>query len=44
MSPEDSMYEVSADGQRFLVNSLSGEEPPRTLSLITDWAGLLRKD
>jgi eukaryotic-like serine/threonine-protein kinase len=44
VSPEDSMYEVSADGQRFLVNSLSGEESPRTLTLISDWRGLVSKD
>jgi Tol biopolymer transport system component len=43
VSPEDSIYEVSADGQRFLVNSVSGEEPARTLTLLTDWTALLKE-
>jgi Tol biopolymer transport system component len=43
VSAEDSIYEVSADGRRFLVNSTSGEEPARTLTLLTDWTALLKK-
>jgi len=30
-------YDVSADGQRFLVNTLAGEEASTPLTVIIDW-------
>jgi len=39
----DSAFEVSPDGQRFLVKSASAEQGPRSLTLITDWTALLKK-
>jgi serine/threonine protein kinase/Tol biopolymer transport system component len=39
----DSTYDVSADGQRFLVKSVSGEEGSRSLTLITDWTALFKE-
>jgi serine/threonine protein kinase len=41
--PPDSDYDVSADGQRFLVNSPSGEESSPPLTLLTDWTALLKE-
>ena len=39
----DSAYDASADGQRFLVNSPSGEEVSPPMTLLTDWTALLKK-
>jgi Tol biopolymer transport system component len=36
-------YDVSADGQRFLVSAEIGEESAPPLSLVTNWVGGLRK-
>ena len=36
-------YDVSADGQRFLVNSYLGEESTPSLTLIVEWSGLLKE-
>jgi Tol biopolymer transport system component len=41
--PRGSIYDVSADGQRFLVKSVSNEESSRSLTLITDWTALLKE-
>src|SRR5262249_3951993 len=41
--PPHSPYHVSADGQRFLVRSVSNEESSRSLTLITDWTALLKE-
>jgi eukaryotic-like serine/threonine-protein kinase len=38
-----SAYDVSRDGQRFLVNSSSGDEDSPPLTLLTDWTAILRK-
>ena len=39
----DTLYDVSADGQRFLVNNPSGEESSPPLTLLTDWTALLKE-
>ena len=39
-----SSYDVAPDGRRFLVKSPSGEEGSPSLTLLTDWTALLRKD
>ena len=36
-------YDVTADGQRFLVNTLPEHPSPSSITLIVNWAGLLRK-
>jgi len=36
-------YDVSADGQRFLVQSSWGEQASAPLTLLTDWTGLLKE-
>jgi Tol biopolymer transport system component len=36
-------YDVSADGQRFLVNTATGDESSPPLTLIADWTALLKK-
>jgi hypothetical protein len=41
--PHVSTYQVSLDGQKFLVNTFSGEQGSRSLTLITDWTALLKK-
>jgi eukaryotic-like serine/threonine-protein kinase len=38
-----SIYEVSADGQRFLVNSASGEVGSPPFALVTNWPALLKE-
>jgi Tol biopolymer transport system component len=38
-----SSYDVTADGQRFLVNSRSGDELSPPLTLLTDWTALLKE-
>jgi len=42
--PGISAYDVSPDERRFLIKSVSGEEGPRPLTLLTDWTALLKKD
>jgi hypothetical protein len=37
-------YDVSGDGQRFLVKSRAGEEGSPPLTLLTDWTAFLSKD
>ena len=37
-----SAYDVSRDGQRFLINSPSGEEGSPPLTLVTNWTALLK--
>jgi hypothetical protein len=41
--PNIIMYQVSADGQKFLVNAASGEQASPAYTLITDWMALLKK-
>jgi serine/threonine protein kinase len=36
-------FDVSADGQRFLVNTDVGEEPTPSLTLLVDWTALLKE-
>jgi hypothetical protein len=36
-------YDVSADGQRFLVNTATGDESSPPLTLIADWTALLKE-
>jgi Tol biopolymer transport system component len=43
-SPNGSTYDVTADGQRFLVNAVPAEQGSPPLSLVVHWAGLLKKD
>jgi hypothetical protein len=42
-SVQDENYDVSADGQRFLVKNPSGEEGSPPLTLLADWTALLKK-
>jgi Tol biopolymer transport system component len=39
----DSNYDVSADGQHFLVNSDVGDESTPSLTLLVDWTALLKE-
>jgi hypothetical protein len=36
-------YDVSADGQRFLVNSLGEDDSTEPLTLLVNWPALLRR-
>lgn len=36
-------YDVSADGQRFLVNSLIEEDSAEPLTLLVNWPALLQR-
>ena len=36
-------YAVSADGQRFLINTLLEESAPSSIALLTNWTDLLQK-
>jgi serine/threonine protein kinase len=36
-------YDVSADGQRFLINRVSGQESPGPITLVVNWPALLKK-
>jgi hypothetical protein len=37
-------YDVTADGQRFLITELVGSEEPEPITLVVDWtAGLEKK-
>jgi hypothetical protein len=36
-------YDVSADGQRFLVNTLVDQAPPAPITLVFNWAAGLKK-
>ena len=38
-----SMYDVSPDGQRFLVNTLAEEAAPAPITLVVNWPALLKK-
>ena len=42
-SPESSAYDVSADGQRFLVDSMDHLAPPQPINLVLDWDRQLKK-
>ena len=37
-----SMYDVSPDGQRFLVNTLADEDAAAPITLVVNWPALLR--
>jgi hypothetical protein len=39
----DPESEVSADGQRFLVNMLSGQQAASPLTLVTNWTADLKR-
>ena len=45
MAP-DTVYDVSPDGQRFLINLVTGtEQPAQTpVTIVTNWTSLLRPD
>ncbi|MBI3048539.1 MAG: hypothetical protein HYY76_09555 [Acidobacteria bacterium] len=36
-------YDVSPDGQRFLVNTLPEEAAPAPITIVVNWPALLRK-
>ena len=38
-----SMYDVSPDGQRFLVNTLAEEAVPAPITLVVNWPALLKR-
>jgi eukaryotic-like serine/threonine-protein kinase len=38
-----SNYDVSSDGQRFLVNTLADDEAPAPITLVVNWPALLKK-
>jgi eukaryotic-like serine/threonine-protein kinase len=42
-SPQGSRYDVTADGQRFLVNQTSTEQGSHPLNLVVHWTALLKK-
>jgi Tol biopolymer transport system component len=42
-SPDGSRYDVTADGQRFLVNQALAEQGSHPLNLVVHWTALLRK-
>jgi hypothetical protein len=42
-APRGSPYDVSPDGQRFLVNVWEGQETPRTLTVVINWIAALKK-
>ena len=37
------LYDVSADGQRFLVNTVGEQGPPPPITLVVNWPALLKK-
>jgi serine/threonine protein kinase/Tol biopolymer transport system component len=39
-APGNTAYEVTGDGQRFLLNLLKGSPPPPSISVILNWAAL----
>ena len=38
-----SMYDVSPDGQRFLVNTLAAEATSAPITLVVNWPALLKR-
>jgi len=38
-----SVYDVSSDGQRFLVNTLAEETASAPITLVVNWTALLKK-
>jgi len=42
-NPNSSVYDVTADGQRFLVNTVGSDEGSPPLSLVVHWPALLEK-
>lgn len=36
-------YDVTADGQRFLINVEPGDEKPPAMSVVLNWQGLLKR-
>jgi eukaryotic-like serine/threonine-protein kinase len=42
-SPESSAYDVTQDGQRFLVDSMDHLHPPQTINLVLNWDRQLKK-
>jgi Tol biopolymer transport system component/predicted Ser/Thr protein kinase len=42
-NPNSSVYDVTADGQRFLINTVASEEGSPPLSLVVHWPALLEK-
>jgi hypothetical protein len=43
ISNTGSMYDVSPDGQRFLVNTLAEEAAPAPITLVVNWPALLKR-
>jgi hypothetical protein len=42
-NPNSSVYDITADGQRFLVNTVASDEGSPPLSLVVHWPALLEK-
>jgi hypothetical protein len=42
-NPYRTSYAVTADGQRFLINSVADDAPPPSITVVVNWPGLLKR-